>query len=289
VWFWLLLGVAVGAGLTMLMAHWHQRRTRRRAVALEARARQSERLAFAGALASGLAHELKNPLSTLRLNLQLLAEDLTRADGAPPSRMQGRVEVLSREIERLNDVLNDYLRFARQRRLDRAPADLNNVLDELLEFIRPEAVRRNVEVRHQFAADLPLTLLDVNLLKQALLNLIVNAFEAMPDGGELIVQTETDGSTITARFTDTGCGVPADEVDNIFRVYYSTKQTGTGLGLPTARRIVQEHGGSLHLSSEPGRGTQVTIELPVEAVADGDREPLDRSAHNPLRVSEGRR
>ena len=284
-WFWLLLGVAVGAGIAILMAYWHQRRTRRRAVALEARARQSERLAFAGALASGLAHELKNPLSTLRLNLQLLAEDLASTDGVPPSRMQGRVEVLSREVERLNEVLNDYLRFARQHRLDRAPADLNDVLDELLEFIRPEAVRRNVEVRHQFAPDLPLTLLDVNLLKQALLNLIVNAFEAMPDGGELIVQTETDGSTITARFTDTGCGVPADEVDSIFRVYYSTKQTGTGLGLPTARRIIHEHGGSLHLSSEPGRGTQVAIEVPVEAVADGDHRSPAGSADRPPRVS----
>ncbi|MCK4300137.1 MAG: two-component sensor histidine kinase, partial [Planctomycetes bacterium] len=244
-----------------------------RAASLEGQARQSERLAFVGALASGLAHEVRNPLSTLRLNLQLLAEDLENPDSVPAPRMRSRVQVLRREVERLNDVLNDYLRFARQRQLEREPANLNDVLDELLEFVRPEGLRRNVEIRHQFAPDVPRAALDVNLLKQALLNLIVNSFEAMPEGGELIVQTETDGATVTVRLTDTGCGIPPDEVDKVFRVYYSTKQTGTGLGLPTARRIVQEHGGALHLSSQPNRGTQVAITLPVEPEADDEQGP----------------
>ncbi len=273
VWGWVLLGVAIGGGAMVVLGRGYYQRTLQRAASLEAQARQSERLAFVGALASGLAHEVRNPLSTLRLNLQLLAEDLENPGSVPAPRMRSRVQVLRREVERLNDVLNDYLRFTRQRQLEREPANLNDVLDELLEFVRPEGLRRNVEIRHQFAPDVPRAALDVNLLKQALLNLIVNSFEAMPEGGELIVQTETDGATVTVRLTDTGCGIPPDEVDKVFRVYYSTKQTGTGLGLPTARRIVQEHGGALHLSSQPNRGTQVAITLPVEPEADDEQGP----------------
>lgn len=263
-WVWLLLGGAVGAASAAALARYHRRRTGGRAAELEARTREAERLAFVGALASGLAHEVKNPLSTLRLNLQLLEEDLAGPQQVPTARMRRRVEVLRREVERLNQVLDDYLRFAREHQLDREPADLNEVLDELLEFVRPEALRRNVHLRQQLAPEMPPMMLDVTLLKQALLNLIVNAFEAMPGGGELIVQTELEGPTAVARITDTGTGIPPEELDKVFRVYYSTKQTGTGLGLPTARRIVQEHGGRLELTSEPGRGTQVVLRLPVE-------------------------
>jgi len=260
---WLLVGVVVGCGAMVPAAYWYHRRTLRRAAALEARARESQRLAFVGALASGLAHEVKNPLSTLRLNLRLLEEDLAESGQPGASRMQSRLQVLCQEVERLNDVLNDYLRFARQHQLHPQPANLNDVLEEILEFVRPEALRRNVQLRHRFAANLPQAQLDVNLLKQALLNLIVNAFEAMPDGGEIIVETACDGTSMTTRVTDTGSGIPPEDLDNVFRVYYSTKRTGTGLGLPTARRIIQEHGGSLELQSEPGRGTQVTVALPV--------------------------
>jgi signal transduction histidine kinase len=239
-------------------------------------------LAFAAALATGLAHEVKNPLSTLRLNLQLLEEDLQGPQVIPTSRFRNRVEVLHREVERLNDVLNDYLRFARERHLDREPANLNDVLDELLEFVRPEAVRRHVELRYQFAPDPPSSLLDVNLLKQAFLNLIINAFEAMPQGGDLIVQTDSDGRSLTARITDTGTGIPSEELGKVFRVYYSTKPGGTGLGLPTARRIIQEHGGSVTLTSEVGRGTQALITLPVVS---GEPKPSASSSAVPAEAA----
>ena len=260
---WFLLGIVVGGVAMVPLGLWYSRRTLKRAAELEARARESERLAFVGALASGLAHEVKNPLSTLRLNLQLLEEDLATGEGAGIGTMRSRARVLRQEAERLNEVLNDYLRFARRRQLQLKPTNLNDVLDELLEFVRPEAISRHVQLHHHLEPTVPTALLDVNLMKQALLNTIVNAFEAMPEGGELIVQTTTDGSTITTTLTDTGEGIPSEELDNVFRVYYSTKKTGTGLGLPTARRIVQEHGGDLVLQSEAGRGTRVIIELPV--------------------------
>ncbi len=267
---WFLLGMVAGGALLVPLALWYCRRSLRRGSALEARAREAERLAFVGALASGLAHEVKNPLSTLRLNLQLLEEDLPAGEDPGGGRTRSRLRVLRQETDRLNEVLNDYLRFARRRQLHTRPVNLNDVLDELLEFVRPEAVRRSVELRHHFDPELPVTLLDVNLIKQALLNVIVNAFEAMPEGGELIVQTAVDGPTVTATVTDTGGGIAEEELDRVFRVYYSTKETGTGLGLPTARRIVQEHEGSLELESEPGRGTRVSIALPVRRLpADG--------------------
>ena len=262
-WAWLFASALTGSGLTLVAAWWYRRWTRARTALRESRTREAEQLAFAGALASGLAHEVRNPLSTLRLNLQLLEEDLKGPQVIPTSRFRTRVEVLHREVERLNDVLNDYLRFARGRPLDREPTDLNDVLDELLEFVRPEALRRGVELRHRFSGDLPRSLLDANLLKQAFLNLIINAFEAMPQGGDLIVETDCDGRSLTARITDPGTGIPAGELDKVFRVYHSTKAGGTGLGLPTARRIVQEHGGSLTLTSEVGRGTQALVTLPV--------------------------
>lgn len=270
-WVWFLVGAAVGAVSAVLVIRFHHRRAAARTAELEARTREAERLAFVGALASGLAHEVKNPLSTLRLNLQLLEEDLTEPQQVPASRMRARVQVLRREVERLNQVLEDYLRFARQHQLDREPTDLNQVVDELLEFVRPEALRRNVHIRQQFTPALPTMMLDETLLKQALLNLIVNAFEAMPEGGELIVQTELEDSTAVIRITDTGVGIPPEELDKVFRVYYSTKETGTGLGLPTARRIVQEHGGRLELTSEPGRGTQVVVRLPIEEPTSGEQ------------------
>jgi len=258
-----LFGVAVGLAVIVPVACWYHRRTVQQATQSDSRDRESERLAYVGALASGLAHEVKNPLSTLRLNLQLLEEELGDGPDQGSARMRRRVENLSREVERLNEVLNDYLRFARQHQLRLEEASLNDVLDELLEFVRPEALRHRVEVRSDLGPDVPTSMVDVNRMKQALLNLIVNAFEAMEGGGELMVQTSVDGETITIRITDTGSGIPPEELDNIFRVYYSTKKTGTGLGLPTARRIIQEHGGELSLESEPGRGTQVCISLPV--------------------------
>src|SRR5262249_27247213 len=141
--------------------------------------------------------------------------------------------------------------------------DLNGVLREMIDFIGPEAVRRHVQVKCAFDETIGSVRMDRNLVKQALLNVILNAQQAMEEkGGELIVTTRSDDGRAYIDVIDTGCGIAAENLERIFQVYYSTKRTGTGLGLPTARRYVEEHDGTIDVQSEVGRGTRVTIALP---------------------------
>jgi signal transduction histidine kinase len=214
-------------------------------------------------LAAGLAHEIKNPLSTIQLNLQLLREDWQDADTPREKRALKRFATLQREAERLTALLEDFLRYARTQVVETEPVDINDLLDGILEFVAPQMDRLAVDVRTTLAPDLPALDADPKLLKQAILNLIINAEQAMPEGGELIVQTSTDGECVQIDITDTGEGILDHHLPKIFNVYFSTKKDGSGLGLPAARRIVELHQGTLEVESEPHKGTHFTIRLPV--------------------------
>jgi signal transduction histidine kinase len=229
----------------------------------EIRARERSRLEFLGSLAAGLAHEIKNPLSTMTINLQLMKEDWQNGETPREKKSLAKIEVLQREVKRLEEVLNDFLRFARGPKLKLRDVDVNGVLREMIDFIGPEAARRHVHVKCAFDETIGPVRMDRNLVKQALLNVILNAQQAMEEsGGELIVTTRCDDERAFIDVIDTGCGIAADNLERIFQVYYSTKRTGTGLGLPTARRYVEEHDGTIEVQSEVGRGTRVTIALP---------------------------
>ena len=272
-WAGLAIGFVLGAGLAAPVVWFLLRRDTWRATAraceAEDRVRDSERLAYVGQLAGGLAHEIKNPLSTLSLNLQLLAEDWDEVEGSHASRATRRIEVLQHESERLAGVLDDFLRFARGHDLSPLPGDLLAVVDEVLEFFAPEAQQEGVDVRRDLKP-LPRVALDADSVKQALFNLLLNAQQAMPEGGQIFVQTAARNGDVYVHITDTGCGIPREEVEAIFRPYHSTKQGGTGLGLPTSRRIIEEHGGSLRVDSEVGKGSRFTIRLP--ALPEDDEE-----------------
>ena len=256
------VGIAVAAPVMWAAMRRASRGARDRARNAEERARDNERLAYVGQLAGGLAHEIKNPLGALSLNLQLLAEDLS-GDGSPAElRSMRRIETLQREAERLAGALDDFLRFARGQDLRASRADPAAVLEEVLDFFAPEALQAGIDVRRDLCSG-PTAMLDTDLLKQALLNILINAQQAMPDGGQLFVQTAAVNGAVHLVVTDTGAAMTADEMGRIFKPYYSTKQGGTGLGLPTARRIVEEHGGSICVQSEKGKGSQFTISLPV--------------------------
>jgi signal transduction histidine kinase len=278
---WLFLGIAIGVLLAVPCAWVFNRRTERRVRELERQARSAERLAEQATMTSGLAHEIKNPLSTIGLNVQLLQEDLSEIAGATDAesavgqqvgRVQRRLAGLGREAERLRDILEDFLRFAGRLELDKAPTDINKLVDELAVFFEPQAAEQRVNLRVQCQADPAEVLADAALLKQALLNLLINAVHAMADargaghatGGanELLVRTSRDDGRLHIHVTDTGPGMSADVVARVFEPYFSTKRSGTGLGLPTSRRIVERHGGSLNVHSEPGRGTEFVITLP---------------------------
>jgi len=214
-------------------------------------------------LAGGLAHEIKNPLSTIRLNMELLAEDLENVETPAGRRALKRVDVVRRECNRLQSMLDDFLNFAKVRRLQLEPTDLNHQIDDVLEFFAPEAAAADVEIVRYLDPDLPRVMLDREAFRQALLNLIINAKQAMPDGGQLVIRTAAQGDTVAIYLIDTGCGMDEGTMARMFEAFFSTKPSGSGLGLPTTEKIIAAHGGQITVQSEVGRGTQFRIELPV--------------------------
>ena len=223
-----------------------------------------DQLAFLGTLAGGLAHEIKNPLSTMTITLGLLREDIESGKG-DRDRALRRVKVLEREVVRLEEILADFLQYAGRHEPELRPTDLNGLVAEVLDFITPAANRKKIEVRHHLSPDVPALPLDRDRVKQALLNLVLNAQEAMKGRGEILVQTSVRGGAVRVDVTDTGPGIPSEILPRIFEAYFSSKKTGTGLGLPIARRIVEEHGGILEVFSEVGKGTRFTMWFPVQA------------------------
>ena len=224
-------------------------------------------------LAGGLAHEIRNPLSTVSLNLDLLAEDFQKPETPRDRRVLQRVERLQHEVSRLRDILENFMRFARVQELGLESADLNAIVDELRDFYEPTASTKGIVIRTYLAADLPSTRIDADLFKQALLNLVLNAEHAMPSGGELMLTTRAEGPWIVLDVIDTGVGMADLVRARIFDAFFSTRPAGSGLGLPTARKIIEAHGGSIDVQSEPGKGSQFTVRLPAsEAPAPGQHD-----------------
>jgi two-component system sensor histidine kinase HydH len=232
----------------------------RRYVVLQTRARQAERLAELGTLTGGLAHEIKNPLSTIQLNLQLLREDLPETSG----RLVNRLNTVQKEASRLREYLDDFMRFAGKIELQRAPVDIYNLMEELTDFYTPQAQLQRVQIRI-CRADHPIVAnLDERLVKQAVLNLMINALQAMPaHGGEIILSAREEPGHVLVDVTDIGGGIPRETLARIFDAYYSTKKGGTGLGLAISRRIAEEHGGKITVASEVGKGSVFTLDFPV--------------------------
>jgi len=281
------LGIAAGIAITIPLAYLATRRTERRVRELELRRRSDERLAELGRLTGGLAHEIKNPLSTVGLNIQLIEEDVRDldkqvAEDSPAHERVGRIQrrftSLMRETQRLRDILEDFLRFAGRIQLDRAETNVVGMVDEMVDFFAPQASAAKVQLRSQPPSERIEAEIDAGLIKQALLNLLINAVQAMsearlgkkPHGGcgELIIRTERVREQVLIHVTDTGPGIDPVAGKSVFEPYFSTKKGGSGLGLPTSRRIVEEHGGSLTFHTEPGRGTDFVIALPLRIPAE---------------------
>ncbi len=214
-------------------------------------------------LAGGFIHDVKNHLSTLGLQLQLLSEDFADPQSQRERRALDRVQKLKGECDRLANLSEEFLRFARVKELDRISTDLAALIDELVDFFEPMAQAHGIEIKRYVPAGLPAVLLDRALFKQALLNLLLNAQQAMLQGGQLTIQAKEEGNEVVLTLIDTGKGMTPEVLARAFRTFYSTRQGGTGLGLPTTRKIVEAHDGTIAIESEVGKGTRFTIRLPI--------------------------
>lgn len=228
---------------------------------------QQRQIAEITELVGGLAHELRNPLSTMMVNLKLLTEDLQDLDTHPEDtrrRALLKLDVLKREAERLQTLFDKFLNLTVSDGPELSETDINAVVRGLVEFFEPSAKNANVTIELALAPDPLLCQADEKLLRQALLNIVINGQQAMPDGGTLRIITDVQDNDVIIRVADTGTGVAREDRDRILRPFFSTKAGGNGLGLSITQRIISEHDGSLSFESEPGEGTTFTIRLPQD-------------------------
>jgi two-component system, NtrC family, nitrogen regulation sensor histidine kinase GlnL len=241
----------------------------RRIKALEESQRPAERLTAFGVLAAAMAHEIKNPLLGIRGAAQLLREELATDDA------REYTDVIIREADRLNVLMEEMLDFARPHTLTRTLVNLHEVLDSVMALERPSCTKRRIQIRQHYDPSLPDLWADRNHLTQAFLNLIRNAWEAMPHGGRLTLTTRRSsepirvgpggGPMLVVELADEGVGIPAEVQQKLFTPFFTTKAKGSGLGLAISHRIIEEHGGRFVIKSIPGQGTTVRVYLPVHA------------------------
>jgi len=231
---------------------------------LEEEVRRSEKLAAVGELAAGVAHEIRNPLSSIRGLAQFLRHALA---GRPKEREYA--EIMVREVDRINRVVTDLLIIARPQEPDLAPTDLQELLDHTVGLLKADADQRGVEIRRAIPSELPEVVMDENQMTQALLNLVLNALQAVEAGGTIEVGASVDApdSRLNLWVEDDGPGIPPEQISKIFEPFFTTRAKGTGLGLPIVQRIVTHHRGEIRVESPPkGRagGSRFTISIPVD-------------------------
>jgi signal transduction histidine kinase len=239
--------------------------------ALEERLHVAERATAMGRLASALAHEIRNPLNSISLTIDHVRTRLAPEDPARRGESEALMATLKSEVTRLNRLVGDFISFGQPARLDPRPCDVGAVVRETAALVEHKARDQAIQIEEDVPAGLPATVADPELLKTCFLNLVLNAFEAMPGGGRLSLAVRLeDGAlppAIAVRVSDTGVGMSPEAAASAFEPYFSTKETGVGLGLALVSRIVEGHGGSITLDSTPGQGTSVRLLLPVRAPA----------------------
>jgi signal transduction histidine kinase len=227
-------------------------------------------------LTGGLAHEIKNPLSTVKINLNLIREELadsvqaefgtTASDKTVTmlKRAIRKLAVVQKETDRVEQILEGFLRYVDRTELQLASIDINELVGDMVDFYTPQAQSRSVTI-HQGLYNEPLVCkIDPNMLKQVILNLFINAQQAMSSGGELMIRTDKKEKDALIEISDTGSGIPAERLPHIFDAYYSSRPQGSGLGLPTVKKIINAHKGSISVNSELGKGTSFQIRLPLQ-------------------------
>ena len=238
---------------------------------------ESERIQALTLLAASVAHELGNPLNALSIHLQLMEREIrklgqpaARGEGDPDEvsdiavKLEKYIDVAKGEVNRLDYIVTQFLQAIRPSKPKLKKSSLNDTIEETIELLRPEFDNRGQAIKLEFAKSLPLAVFDAAQIKQSLINLMKNSMQAMSTGGELVIKTGEAGGGVWVSLTDTGGGVPQEQIKRIFEPYYTTKEKGSGLGLMIVQRIVGDHDGRLELVSHGGKGTTFRIWLPQE-------------------------
>ena len=224
---------------------------------------ESERIGALTMLAAGVAHEIGNPLNSINIHLQLLERKLKKAvPDLYEAELRDLVETSTDEVKRLDHIVDQFLKAIRPSKPQLEPTDVNELLKESMRFLEPEIKDRGLNLTLELRSALPALELDPDQIKQAFYNIVKNATQATTEGGMITIKTDLTDSHILVTFNDTGEGISAENLSNVFQPYFTTKKSGTGLGLLIIRRIVREHGGDIKISSELGSGTSLCLSLP---------------------------
>jgi signal transduction histidine kinase len=237
---------------------------------------ESERFNALTLLAAGVAHEIGNPLNSLHIHLQLMERNVRKLDGKVKKELEEAIAISRAEITRLDSIVSQFLQAIRPSKPVLHPENVNAIVEEAVRFFAAEIEDRDIVVEQELRADLPLLELDRDQMKQVFYNVIKNSFEAMKRRGILRIRTDMDATHVNISFTDTGGGMSAESLSRVFEPYFTTKSSGSGLGLLIVRRIVREHGGEMAIESNEGKGLTLTIRLPyldkrVRMLEAGDR------------------
>jgi len=223
---------------------------------------ESERFNALTLLAAGVAHEIGNPLNSLHIHLQLMERKVRKLDGKVKEELQEAIAISRAEITRLDSIVTQFLQAIRPSKPVLHPENVNAIVEEAVRFFAPEIEDRDIVVEQELRSDLPLLELDRDQMKQVFYNVIKNSFEAMKRRGIMRIRTDLDATHVNVSFTDTGGGMSAESLSRVFEPYFTTKSSGSGLGLLIVRRIVREHGGEMAIESNEGKGLILTIRLP---------------------------
>jgi len=230
---------------------------------LERQLVQTEKLASVGTFTAGLAHEIRNPLNSVNLQLLLLERRIRDGSRGSENESQQLINIVREEVSRLDNLVTEFLFFAKPLNLDCHPTDIHRILDDVFALFHVRMIQNGISLERVYMNDPPLLSLDAEKIKQALINIVQNSIEAMPNGGHLKVATRAMQKRVILTIEDTGGGIPEKDLDKVFEVFYSAKEKGTGLGLPISLHIIEMHGGTIEIQINKGVGTTCIITLAV--------------------------
>jgi signal transduction histidine kinase len=257
--FFILLGVSA---ITLIWVN--QNRHLRRMKEMEDRIQLAERLSSLGHLAAGVAHEIRNPLNAISMGLQRLKREFPPQEASQKGEYASFTELILKEISRVNEIIEQFLTLSRPFQLDMRMSSLEQILKNLITLFQEEASSHSIHLQTEIHPDLPLIKMDPERLTQAFINIMKNGMEAMHQGGILHIATHSYKDHLEVVISDSGSGIPPDQMEKIFNYYYTTKEKGSGLGLSIAHRIIEAHGGQLKMESQVGIGTKVTVTLSLK-------------------------